>query len=79
MLLVVKAKDMKWIKKIFFDELEADYLFDNGFHFKSWTEKTWIKKSLSNDDAVKQEISWLERKNYTACMRIRRNGIEIWK
>ena len=70
---------MKLINKIFFDKLESDYLFDNHFHFQCWTETTWIKKSLSNEQAVENETKWLKTKNYTACIRIRRNGKQIWE
>lgn len=66
------------LKQIFYDRIEADYLFDNNFHFKSWTSKSWIDKSMSDDEAIEQEIDWLKTKNYTSCMRIRRNGKEIY-
>lgn len=70
---------MNWIKRLFYDEIQADYLFDNGFHFKSFTEISWIRKGVSNDTIVKQETDWLKRKNSTSCMRIRKNGKQIWE
>lgn len=69
---------MKWIKRLFFDEIESDYLFDNGFHFKSWTDTSWIRKRVSDDTIIKQQTDWTESKSSTSCRRIRKNGKKIW-
>lgn len=66
-----------WLKSLFYDEIKADYLFDNGFHFRSFTEKSWVKKKLSDEEVIENETEWLERRNCTSCMRILRNGKQI--
>lgn len=66
-----------FFRKLFWDEIEIDYLFDNNFHMKWWTTNSWEKKSLSDQEIWERKTKWLETKNYTSAMRMRRNGIEV--
>lgn len=70
---------MNGLREIFQDEIQIDFLFDNYFHFKSWTRTRWIPKWKSNEKIIEGEKEKNVGKNYTSIMRIRRNNKLIYE